>query len=68
MPQKQRILSKKQLRYYLDNIHPNTLRVWLNVKYYEELKPFGYEKTDKVFKGQLLIYICTKFCIQLDDL
>jgi len=49
-------------------ISNNTLRIWLNVKYYNELKVLGYTKTQKKLNPQQINYLTKKIDFQPDAL
>ena len=55
-------ITKKQLCEKL-GITSNTLRKWLNYRYWNELETLGYQKTQKILCGNVLNYICEKLVI-----
>lgn len=45
----------------------NTLRSWLNRRYYQELLNLGYCKTDALLPPNIVKYICEKLVISLEQ-
>jgi len=49
-------LTKKELRQTL-GVSATTLNRWLNVLYYEQLKPHGYRKCQRIFSHRQKLII-----------
>lgn len=59
-------LSKKQLASLL-NVSSWTIGVWLNHRYYEDLKKLGYIKSQKILLPKQVEYIVGKLDIDIND-
>jgi hypothetical protein len=55
-----RTVSKKQLA-KLMNISNTSLRLYLNIEWYDELKALGYDKNNKVLSPRQIMLIQSKW-------
>jgi transposase len=56
-------LNKNEVAAILQ-ISSNTLRIWLNSRYYDELKILGYRKTQKKLNPKQINYLIQKIDFQ----
>lgn len=57
--------TKKELRAVL-NISRDTLRRYLNEKYFDELVPLGYQKHCNYLPGKVVEYLAEKLCFSFE--
>jgi hypothetical protein len=55
--------TKKEVAKML-NISTGTLRIWLNVRYYNDLLKIGYEKKHRILTPAVLNYLKNKIDLQ----
>ncbi|NJK98342.1 MAG: DUF4248 domain-containing protein [Bacteroidales bacterium] len=51
----------------LCGVTTRTISVWLNIRYYEDLKKLGYTKSQKVLLPQQVTFIIGKLDIDTND-
>jgi hypothetical protein len=59
-------LHKKELA-RLCGVNPKTIQIWLNVRYYEELKKLGYTKRQKILLPLQVEYLIGKLVIDPNE-
>lgn len=59
-----RVHTKKELAAML-GVSSNTLRRWLNRKYFAELCETGYEKNDRILKPKVLAWLCQHLDVEM---
>lgn len=60
-------LSKKELCILL-KITPQTLRTWLNKRYFNDLEKLGYQKTQKILLPEQVKYLTGTLDFDTNDL